>query len=213
MSDPSIAAAYDQWASSYDLEVNRTRDLDRQTLRALLADRSFAHTVEAGCGTGKNTAWLAERSRRVTAQDISTGMLAMARQKLCLGHVAFVQADLQVPPWPVPTAVADLVTFNLVLEHVADLGPVLAEAARVLRPGGTLCVCEWHPFRQYQGKQANFQRDGVVTRVPAFVHHVSDYLAAAQAAGLTLCELREAWHSEDAGRPPRLLALRWQHTG
>lgn len=202
-----IAAAYSAWSFAYDGDENRTRDLDAAQMRAWLAGRTFDIVVEAGCGTGKNTVVLADVARQVHALDFSPGMLAVAREKVTAQHVQFLEADL-LRPWPVADASASLVTFNLVLEHVEALEVALREAARVLVRGGTLRLSELHPFRQYRGTQARFAgADGAVTRIPAFVHHVSDYLGAAGAVGLTLRDLGEWWHATDGGEPPRLLTL------
>jgi ubiquinone/menaquinone biosynthesis C-methylase UbiE len=205
----AIAAAYDAWAASYDTDANRTRDLDAEVLRVTLRARRLGAALELGCGTGKNTAFLAAIAERVVAADFSPGMIAVARAKVHAPNVRFVRVDATAG-WPLPAATFDLVTFDLVLEHVADLRHVAAEAARVLRPGGELFVCELHPFRQYEGKQAHFVRGDAVHTVPAFVHHVADFVAAGLGAGLQLVELREHWHTDDAGRPPRLLSLRFR---
>ena len=123
----------------------------------------------------------------------------------------FVLADVRAP-WPLPDAAIDVVIGNLVLEHVASLAPVLGEAARVLRPGGALFLCELHPFRQWRGGQAHFTDDetGETVHVRAHVHSVSEYVNAALDAGLTLRHLGE-WLEGGAGpeSPPRLLSLRF----
>jgi 2-polyprenyl-3-methyl-5-hydroxy-6-metoxy-1,4-benzoquinol methylase len=80
---------------------------------------------------------------------------------------SFAVADL-TQPWPAATNGADLMIGDLVLEHIEDLRPVFAQAAKALVPGGCLFISELHPFRQYQGTQANFQRDGKTTPIPAF---------------------------------------------
>lgn len=207
-----IAAAYSAWSPEYDGDENRTRDLDASQMRHWLAGRTFDAVVEAGCGTGKNTTVLATVSRQVQALDFSPGMLAIARQKVTSPHVQFVQADL-LATWPIADASASLVTFNLVLEHVEALDVVLREAARVLARGATLRISELHPFRQYRGTQARFAgADGAVTRIPAFVHHVSDYIDTAATAGFTLRHLGEWWHATDEGEPPRLLVLEFQRS-
>ena len=64
-------------------------------------------------------------------------------------------------------------------------------------------------FKQYQGSQARFTTtEGAEFKVPAFTHHVSDYLRAALGGGLRLVQLDEWWHpDDDAGGAPRLLSL------
>ncbi len=107
---------------------------------------------------------------------------------------------------------ADLVSFNLVLEHVQALAPVLQQAARALKPGGRVLVSELHPFKQYQHSQARFMgEDGVEVRIPAYTHHVSDYTTAACVHGLRLADVQEWWHAEDTPQGvPRLLTLCFQ---
>lgn len=210
----AVDAAYTAWAASYDRDPNRTRDLDAEVARQLVGPASavvpgpLGLVVEAGCGTGKNTVHYAALARRVLALDFSAGMLDVARARVAAPQVQFAQADLQAD-WPAAAQDADLVCFHLVLEHMAQLAPVLARAARALRPGGHLLVSELHPFKQYLGGQARFQDpQGREQRIPAHVHHVSDYTAAAQGCGLQLLRLDERWHADDdPGGVPRLLCL------
>ncbi len=203
----TIASAYTAWSATYDADRNLTRDLDRDVTRRVLGDRRVGVVLEVGCGTGKNTALLAEIGARVLALDFSDGMLARARDKITAAHVDFQVADV-TQPWPCANGTVDLVTCNLVLEHVEHLDVVFAEAARCLAAGGVLYVSELHPFRQYEGSQARFDdATAGTTRVPAFLHHVSDFFDAAAQAGLALSAFREWWHAEDAKRPPRLVTF------
>jgi malonyl-CoA O-methyltransferase len=202
----NVQSAYNAWASTYDTDLNRTRDLDFTATRQVLGQEQFGLVVELGCGTGKNTPFYAQVGQHVHALDFSEGMLAQARAKLALSNVYFSVADLTAR-WPVESEAADLVAGNLVLEHIEDLGFIFAEAGRVLATEGRFFLSELHPFRQYQGTQANFQRGAENTPIPAFVHHLSDYVSAASAGGLKLAQLNEWWHAEDAGKPPRLVTL------
>ncbi|HEU4472675.1 MAG TPA: class I SAM-dependent methyltransferase, partial [Flavisolibacter sp.] len=79
--------AYDSWASQYDTNHNLTRDLEARALRETLSGIPFQHCLEIGCGTGKNTVWLAQKAGAVTAVDLSEEMLAHARRKLGEGNV------------------------------------------------------------------------------------------------------------------------------
>ncbi len=202
----TIQAAYTAWATTYDVDRNLTRDLDAAVTRQLLAGRRYRAALELGCGTGKNTAFLSSSADQVLALDFSAGMLAQARAKIAAANVRFAQADL-TRPWPCADQSADLIVGNLVLEHIADLGFIFGQARRALRPGGQILICELHPFRQYQGGKATFQRDQAAVEIPAFVHHIAEFLEAAAAHGLALAQFREHWHAEDQGRPPRLLTL------
>ena len=208
----SIQMAYTNWSTTYDEDQNLTRDLDQAVTRRVLGDRHYQSVLELGCGTGKNTAFLAEIGRNVHALDFSEGVIDRAREKVRASHVTFAVADLS-QSWQCADRSADLIVCNLVLEHLSDLGFIFAEAARVLTPGGQFFLCELHPFRQYGGTKANFQNGGETTEIQAFVHHVSDFTDAAQARGLALKNFKEWWHEEDAGKPPRLVSFRFAKPG
>lgn len=206
-----VAAAYDRWAEDYDSDVNATRDLDATVLRQQDLGLTGADVIEVGCGSGKNTVFLAAHARSVLALDFSEGMLRKARERVADGHVRFVRHDVR-QPWPAPDASCDVVVANLVLEHVERLAPFFAESARVLRPGGRLFTCELHPFRQLRGGQAQFVRrdTGEVQRVAAYQHDVSHYINAGLAAGLQLVRVDD-WRDRHAPHePPRLFSTWWR---
>lgn len=203
-------SAYTTWAPSYDTDRNLTRDLDQVVTARMLGVRRYAHTVEAGCGTGKNTPFFAGISDSVLALDFSSGMLAVARERVRETNVRFEQANL-LETWPCASESAALVSCNLVLEHIENIQHVFHEAARVLTTDGAFFVSELHPHKQYLGSQARFMDEAQVeTRIDAFVHHISDFLRAADAAGLKLETLEESWHAEDSGMPPRLISFVFQ---
>jgi ubiquinone/menaquinone biosynthesis C-methylase UbiE len=202
----SIQGAYDSWSTTYDSDRNLTRDLDHLVTQRSLAHLRFKTILEMGCGTGKNTALFAQIGQRVCALDFSEGMIRRAKEKSHPAHVTFAVADLTLP-WPCRQQSADLVACNLVLEHIGDLSFIFSEASRAIAPGGRFFVCELHPFRQYQGVQANFHRDQGTTKIAAFVHHLSDFTNAARKHGLSLEHFDEWWHEEDQNKPPRLVSF------
>lgn len=204
-----VQDAYAAWSASYDDSRNLTRDLDAVITRHLLGGRRFRAAAEAGCGTGKNTPFYCSVAERVTAFDLTDEMLRRAAQRPDCTNATFHRGDL-VQAWPVASASCDLVAFNLVLEHVEHLDAAFRQAAAASARGGTLYVSELHPFKQYSGSQARFERGGAEVRVPAYLHHLSDYLSAAERCGFALDALHEWWHDEDP-RPgiPRLLTLQF----
>jgi ubiquinone/menaquinone biosynthesis C-methylase UbiE len=205
----NIQDAYTDWAATYDLDRNLTRDLDEIVTRETLANLRCNSILEIGCGTGKNTALLAQIGQRVSSFDFSPGMIEKARAKVSLDHVTFELADI-TQPWPCEDQSINLVVCNLVLEHIRDLSFIFSEASRVLVKTGRFFVSELHPFRQYQGTQANFQRNSETTQIPAFVHHISDFFAAAAANDLKLVQVNEWWHEEDQNKPPRLVSFMFE---
>jgi malonyl-CoA O-methyltransferase len=205
----NIQQAYTDWSATYDSDRNLTRDLDEIATRETLANLRCNSILEIGCGTGKNTALLAQLGQHVSAIDFSTGMIGKAREKLSVDNVTFAVADI-TRPWPEEDQSFDLVVCNLVLEHISDLSYIFAQAFRVLSCGGRFFVSELHPFRQYQGTQANFQRNQETIQIPAFVHHISDFIDAAAANGLALARMKEWWHTDDQNKPPRLVSFVFQ---
>ena len=208
LSGSAIASAYDRWAEAYDTDVNATRDLDAVILRRFAPDIEGLDVLELGCGTGKNTVWLAERARSVLGLDASDGMLAVARARVAGGHVRFARHDIETP-WPIPDASIDAVIGNLVLEHVERVAHVFIEAVRVLRRDGAVFVCELHPARQVLGARAHFldEVSGATVEVPVFRHTVSEFVNSGLDAGLRLERMGE-WSDDDRRDvPPRLLSL------
>lgn len=202
----NIQTAYNNWSQTYDTAVNKTRDLDRMVTQNTLTALSCSSILEIGCGTGKNTTFLAQLAPNIHAIDFSQGMLAKARDKVQANNVTFTTADL-TQAWPYANQSFDLITCNLVLEHIEHLTPIFAAAARVLRRQGKFFICELHPFKQYQGSRATFQQAEEKIEIAAFVHHLSDFLDAAAGSGLTLLSLKEWWHEADQNKPPRLVSF------
>ena len=205
----SIQSAYNDWSGTYDSDENLTRDLDRAVTRSRLGSQRFDSILEIGCGTGKNTVFLAEIGRRVESVDFSEGMIEKAKEKVRKENVRFSLMDI-THPWQFGDRAFDLIVCNLVLEHIPDLSHVFAEAARTLQPGGMFFINELHPFRQYDGKKARFYRMEEKIEVDAFIHHISDFLRVAEANGFALARLEEYWHEADTGKPPRILSLAFE---
>jgi len=205
----NVLAAYAEWSHTYDEDRNLTRDLDEEVTRRTFAGKRYKTILEIGCGTGKNTTLLAQIADRVEAIDFSEAMIERARRRSPAGRVKFSIADL-TKHWPVDDSSINLISCNLVLEHIENLPFIFAEAARVLAKDGHLFVSELHPFRQYQGTQARFQRNAETHIIDAFVHDITDFLEAARNNNLTLELIKEWRHEEDKDKPPRLISFLFQ---
>ena len=124
----NVEDAYNTWASQYDTNINKTRDLEGVALRNILSEINFTACLEIGCGTGKNTLWLLTKAAHVTAIDFSNEMLEKAKEKVTSNTVVFTQADI-TKPWSFVERFYDLITFSLVLEHIEDLNSVFEKAS------------------------------------------------------------------------------------
>lgn len=135
----AVMAMFDTIARRYDL-VNRVmtfgmdRGWRRRTVRSLaLAPGSVV--VDLACGTGDLCAELRRAGMHAVGVDISAGMLARAH-----GSSPLVLGD--VTALPLGAACADGAVSGFALRNVAALGAFLAEAARVVRPGGRIGLLE-----------------------------------------------------------------------
>jgi len=202
----NVKDAYNDWSAQYDINVNPTRDLEGVALRAMLAGLSFGRILEIGCGTGKNTAWLAPRANEMTAVDFSENMLTKAQSKIASDKVHFVQADV-LGTWDFATGIYDLVTFSLVLEHIEDLDVVFEKVATVTHSGSHVYVGELHPFKQYSGSKARFETKAGTQVLTSFDHHLSDFLEAAFRSNFELITLNEHFDNKDRATLPRILSI------
>jgi ubiquinone/menaquinone biosynthesis C-methylase UbiE/DNA-binding transcriptional ArsR family regulator len=106
----------------------------------------FTLLVDLGTGTGRMLELFATRATRALGFDLSRDMLAYARMKLERAGLAHAQArhgDLYNVP--LPDGAADAVILHQVLHFLDDPAAAIAEAARLLKPGGKLLVVDFAP--------------------------------------------------------------------
>ncbi len=191
----SVKSAYDLWAEVYD-----EADNPMVAAASLALDRldgiADADVVEFGCGTGRNLALFESKgASRLVGFDLSEKMLAKARER-CTAFDLF-QHDM-AEPVGLSDACADIVVICLTLEHISSIGPVIDEAARILRPDGRLIVFEIHPFLSARGVAAHFEDGRGEVHMPTYAHPFADYLNAFAAAGLYVGSCTE-WRPIDFG--------------
>jgi hypothetical protein len=77
-------------------------------------------------------------------------------------------------------------------EHLADLGPLYREVARLTKRGGTFVLVGFHPQFLMAGIPTHFDRSpGEPVTIRSYVHLLSDHVKAGRALGWTLLELDE----------------------
>jgi ubiquinone/menaquinone biosynthesis C-methylase UbiE len=197
--------AYNSWSKTYDTVENKTRDLEAKALR----QSDFGNeldVLEIGCGTGKNTEFLQTKAKYLIGADFSAEMLERAREKITAETVEFRQLDLR-EDWDFAENSFDLITCSLALEHIKDIDFVFGQARKVLRTGGLFYIGELHPFKQYQGTKARFDNGDRVFELECFVHHLSEFFAAAKNNNFELLGLKEWFDDNDITAVPRLLAM------
>ena len=121
-----------------------------QALPALLDDRWSVGDL--GCGTGHVAAALAPFVARVIAVDRSGEMLQAARRRLKgTTNVEIRRGELEA--LPIADGELEAATLLLVLHHLPDPAAALAEAARVLKPGGRLLIADMLPHDREEYRQ------------------------------------------------------------
>jgi ArsR family transcriptional regulator len=120
--------------------------------------QSLGAMLDVGTGTGRMAALFATHAAHVTAFDKSPEMLRIARarlQHLPAGAVDLVQGDFGALPFA--DARFDTVLFHQVLHYAQAPELVLAEAARVARPGGRIAVVDFaaHDREELRTQQAH----------------------------------------------------------
>ena len=193
----------------------------READAGLLGDVRGRRVLEVGAGAAQCSRWLAGRGARVVACDLSAGMLAqgLAADAEAGARTPLLQCDARALPFA--DASFDVVfTSYGALPFVADADRVLAEAARVLRPGGRFVASVPHPVRwalpDVPGREgltvhhSYFDRRAYVetatgadgrARVTYAEHHrtVGDWVRLVRGAGLVLEDLVEPeWSAGEA---------------
>jgi ubiquinone/menaquinone biosynthesis C-methylase UbiE len=142
---------YSQTSATYDqTRSGHGSDVIRSALAGLDVPLEQQVLVDAGCGTGQYAVALIDDVCRIEAIDVNEAMLAKAKEKLPTEidtrKIRFHQAPIN--KLPLPGDSADAVMVNQVLHHLNDNATagwpahrdVLAEIARVLKPGGAIII-------------------------------------------------------------------------
>jgi ArsR family transcriptional regulator len=109
-----------------------------------LEDRSIGRLLDIGTGTGRMLELFAGDADRALGIDRSPEMLRMARAKLAEGvNAELRQGDMYA--LPLPASSADTIVIHQVLHYAQQPGAAIAEAARVLAPGGRLLIVDFAP--------------------------------------------------------------------
>jgi SAM-dependent methyltransferase len=133
------AAYFDnhEWASIYFHACHRD-DAFKDRWRSATGSWNGRVIVDIGCGPGNLLATLGGKPKALIGVDVSKGALTMAKE---IGYTP-LQADAH--NLPLASEFADIVALNATLHHCDAMPTVLAEAARLVRPGGVL-ICDHDP--------------------------------------------------------------------
>jgi predicted TPR repeat methyltransferase len=200
-----VRALFDQYAPKFesalvdDLGYRGPALLFKAVLAARAAVRKpafFSRAIDLGCGTGLAAAAFVRNVDHFTGIDLSPRMIEKARATSLYAELEV--DDLLQGLRRKPDASAELVLAADAMVYIADLGPVLAEAKRVLVPGGVFAfTTETH------------DGEGVILGEGLRYAHAADYVrASVEAAGLSLSLLEDrSARNEDNMPVPGLVVV------
>jgi SAM-dependent methyltransferase len=190
---------YRRWSATYDEPRNSLFDRDEPVMHQIIDALPSGDALDAACGTGRYAEYLAGRGHRVVGVDSSPEMLDRARARVPSGE--FRLGDLH--RLPLADGSVDVVVAALALTHVPALAPVMAEFARVLRPGGHLVISDAHSELVLRGSVPHAlgpnDEPGLVA---SYRHTTGDFLRAALPAGFRVRRCEEPGGGPGDDRPP-----------
>lgn len=128
-------------------------------LKALLAEDEVQDLLDVGTGTGHVLQLMGDSVDSGVGIDLSRDMLLVARANLWrqgLSNCVVRQADMMKLPYP--SGRFDAVTLHMVLHYAERPAAAIAEAARVLRPGGRLVVVDFAEHQRQELRQEHAHR-------------------------------------------------------
>ncbi len=194
INETDVREGYAAWSATYDLPGNPLVSVEEPVVQAMIDSIAPGRALDAACGTGRHTKYLADKGFDTIGIDCSPEMLELARVKV--PEARFELGDLTAIPFA--SGSFDLALCALALDHTDDLLAPVAELARVVRPGGCVIISTLHPTisRQLGGGAFYRDADGGRGMIRGPEQTVSDYIMAAVDAGLEIRECVEPVWSE-----------------
>lgn len=148
------AAAAEQYFEAHAAEWDAIRSLHvaesevEGAIARLLGDAPIGRLVDIGTGTGRMIELFGAKAASALGVDRSPEMLRLARSKLAHGNIAHELRQGDMYALPLASACADTVIIHQVLHYAQQPGAAIAEAARLLAPGGRLLIVDFAPHER-----------------------------------------------------------------
>jgi len=153
------AAAVDAWFAAHAADWEQERSLHtreagvEQAIVAALGG-ALGDLVDVGTGTGRMIELLGPRAGSALGLDRNPEMLRLARNRIDASGLANARVQAgDMYGLPLPAAACDTLLLHQVLHYADNPAAVIAEAARVLRPGGRLLVIDLMPHNREELRQ------------------------------------------------------------
>jgi SAM-dependent methyltransferase len=150
--DDRTVRAYDEIAERYAWEALNNAynaEYERPATLSLLPDVRGLRVLDAGCGPGIYSEWLASHGAAVVSVDASREMLRLAEERLG-AKVTIRFADLRKPLSFIANSALDLVLAALVFDSIMDWRPLFSELGRILVDNGLVVFSIGHPMAEFE---------------------------------------------------------------
>lgn len=158
-----VAPRWDEIRSLYAPETTVESAIERAA-----GPGPFERVVDLGTGSGRMLTLLGKKAKMSVGLDLSQQMLNVARANV--GRAGLEKVELRhgdIFSTRLPSASADLVVVHQVLHYLSDPATAVAEAARLVMPGGRLLIVDFAPHdleflrAEHQHRRLGFSDDEI----------------------------------------------------
>jgi ubiquinone/menaquinone biosynthesis C-methylase UbiE/DNA-binding transcriptional ArsR family regulator len=186
-------------ASSWDLlkTLHVPEEAVEAAVVAALEGRRVETLIDLGTGTGRMLEVLSDSYKRGIGIDSSREMLAVARSRLATSGITHAQVRLgDIGDVDLAAGPADVIVIHQVLHYFDDPGRMLAQARRLLKPGGEMIIVDFapHDLEFLRSEHAHrrlglsqSQMSGWAAAADLTVEAVREFPSQTDERGLTVC--------------------------
>jgi ubiquinone/menaquinone biosynthesis C-methylase UbiE len=180
--------AYRLWSATWAEDPSPIVALESRWLAPMLTELAGKRFADLSCGAGRWLAFARSRGASVIGTDLCFEMLVRAR--------GFDRALADTRRLPLRDACADVALCALSLGHMAPIEITVSEIARIVAPGGSLLITDFHPGAVVRGWKRTFRSNGQTYEIETHTYTAELLVECAARHGLTLDEMIEPCFDE-----------------
>lgn len=185
--------AYRLWAPGWETDPSAIVALESRFIAPWFPNLRGKMVVDLSCGAGRWLAYAEARNGGVVGMDLCREMLLEAKKKPALaGRLALADTCRL----PLADRCADLALCTLSLGHIDPMESAVSELARIVRPGGSLFISDFHPDAIRRGWKRTFRSNGQPYEIETHAYTKERLIECASRGGLVLEEMLEPGFGE-----------------
>jgi len=193
-----VKKQYNQWAKEYDKEANIAIFLEEKNIKDFMPSTKGKDVLDFGCGTGRHAIPLAKKGAKVTAIDLTSGMIKEAKKKAKKLPIDFMNVDLLKYS---PKKKFDLIISMLVLDHIQKLEKAISVISQASKIGTEVIISNMHPETMRKDADLKTKRaQGYLVegfKTDQFYHPLEEYVELFLKKGFVLKKVRTLAPSEN----------------